>query len=329
MKEATEKIKLAYILAASHSGSTLLAFLLGAHPEIQTVGELKLTSIGDPNDYRCSCREYIKACPFWNKIKACMAEKGFEFDFGDAGTDIRTKASPYVKRLLKPLHRGKWLECIRDLGLIMSPNWRSNFPLIQKRNMALIECISQLSRKKIIVDSSKIGIRLKYLNRMKNIDLRVVRLIRDGRGVALTYVDPERFADAKDPSLRRGGDGKSRLSKKLSMEKAVMEWRRSNEEAEYVMSNIERDHCIEIHYEDLCSRTEETLRTVLRFLGTRSNMPVLDFKGMAHHVVGNGMRMDSTNEIILDDRWKNQLTMDDLDTFNQIGGKLNKRLGYE
>ena len=324
-----QKIKLAYILAASHSGSTLLAFLLGAHPEIQTVGELKLTSIGNPDDYRCSCREYIKTCPFWHEIELCMAGKGFTFDFGDPGTDIRTNASPYVKRLLKPLHRGRWMEYGRDLALNLSPNWRSNYPLIQKRNMALIECISQLSGKKVIVDSSKIGIRLKYLSRMENIDLRVVRLVRDGRGVALTYVDPERFADAKNPSLRRGGDGKSRLSKKLSMEQAVVEWKRSNEEAQVAMSNIGRDRCIEIHYEDLCLKTEETLRKIFRFLETDSPKPVLDFKDVDHHVVGNGMRMDSTNEIVLDERWKEQLTTHDLETFNAIAGNLNRHLGYE
>ena len=40
---------LVYILAASHSGSTLLAMLLSTHPEICTVGELKATNLGDPH----------------------------------------------------------------------------------------------------------------------------------------------------------------------------------------------------------------------------------------------------------------------------------------
>ena len=38
--------RLAYLLAASHSGSTLLAMLLGAHPEACTAGELKATNLG-------------------------------------------------------------------------------------------------------------------------------------------------------------------------------------------------------------------------------------------------------------------------------------------
>jgi len=62
----------------------------------------------------------------------------------------------------------------------------------------------------------------------------VIRLIRDGRAVALTYMDPAGFADAKDPSLRAGGMGGDRRREKLTMAQAAREWRRSNEEAEHV-----------------------------------------------------------------------------------------------
>jgi hypothetical protein len=41
----------------------------------------------------------------------------------------------------------------------------------------------------VLVDSSKVGIRLKYLLRIPEIDIRVIRVIRDGRAVALTYTD--------------------------------------------------------------------------------------------------------------------------------------------
>jgi len=57
-----EPIRLVYIMAASHSGSTLLAMLLNSHPEICTVGELKATSLGDPDSYYCSCRNKIREC---------------------------------------------------------------------------------------------------------------------------------------------------------------------------------------------------------------------------------------------------------------------------
>ena len=329
MAPHNKRIKLVYILAASHSGSTLLAFLLAAHPEIVTVGELKLTSIGKPETYRCSCREFIKTCPFWTHVKSCMAQKGFRFDIHNAGTDIRSNASSYVRRLLKPLHRGRLLEMLRDTGLFLSPNWRANYNRIQQRNLALIQCISELSGKRIIVDSSKIGIRLKYLKKTEGIDLRVVRLVRDGRGVALTYMDPEKFADAKDPSLRGGGIGQSRLSEQLSLEKAANEWKRSNEEGRHAVETLNEDEWIQIKYEDLCKSTEDTMKKIFRFLGTESEEPNLSFKNVDHHVVGNGMRLDTTNEIVLDDRWQTQLSKSDLDTFDAIAGFLNRELGYQ
>ena len=56
--------RLFYILAASHSGSTLLAMLLGSHPDVCTAGELKAASVGDVDAYRCSCGAPILQCGF-------------------------------------------------------------------------------------------------------------------------------------------------------------------------------------------------------------------------------------------------------------------------
>ena len=46
-------------------------------------------------------------------------------------------------------------------------------------------------------------------------------------------------------------------------------------------------------------------------------------------VVGNGMRLDSTPEIRLDERWKSALTKDDLAVFNRVAGAMNRRCGYQ
>ena len=80
--------ELAYILAASHSGSTLLAMLLGAHPEVCSVGELKIspTALGDPRQYRCSCGQRITACTFWKHVGAAMKVRGHQFDVTNART---------------------------------------------------------------------------------------------------------------------------------------------------------------------------------------------------------------------------------------------------
>jgi hypothetical protein len=232
-------IKLAYILSASHSGSTLLAMLLNSHPGVCSVGELKATSLGDVARYRCSCGELIRECRFWVRVSAAMAKRGLPFNITDAGTHYAGDGSPYVRRLLKPLHRGSVLEAVRDTALGLSPAWRRHLPRLQRTNAALVESLLEVTGKEVVVDSSKIGLRLKFLLRNPDLDVRVIRLIRDGRGVALAYTDPARFADATDPRRRGGGCGGDRSGERLSMAEAAREWRRSNEEAECVLAGLD------------------------------------------------------------------------------------------
>lgn len=326
---SNKRIRLVYLLAASHSGSTLLAMLLNSHPDVCTVGELKATSFGDPDKYRCSCRQVIKECPFWSGIRQDMAAKGFDFDITNAGTDIRTGMSPYVLRLLKPLHRGPVLERIRDLLLNLSPVWRKNLPKILARNLALIQSVAARTGSNVIVDSSKVGIRLKYLLRIPELDIRVIRAIRDGRGVALTYVDPAHFADAKEETLRQGGMGGERVGERLTMEQAAREWRRSNEEAEEALKLFDPSHQLNSHYENLCRYPAETLHKLFTFIGVDPAKRNNDFRMVENHVVGNGMRLDSSSEIKLDERWRTTLSPADLAVFNSIAGDLQHRFGYK
>lgn len=321
------KIPLVYILAASHSGSTLLAMLLGSHPDVCTVGELKATNLGDPDRYRCSCRELIRKCPFWAAISHDLALRGFPFDMTRAGTHFDAEGV-YAGRLLRPLHRGAILEAIRDGALTLSSTWRRKLSQIQSLNAALAECLLARTGKAVLVDSSKIGLRLKYLLRNPAFDVRVIRLIRDGRGVALTYTDPARYADASDPTLRGGGTGSSRDGERRSLAHAAREWRRSNEEAETILRQLPRSRWIEVRYEALCATPDPTLDRALTFLGLTSAPVRRDFRHVDHHVIGNGMRLDSDEGILLDDRWVSMLSPRDLDLFDSLAGDVNRRLGY-
>lgn len=320
--------RLVYILAASHSGSTLLAMLLGRHPEVCAVGELKATRLGDANVYRCSCGCLIRSCPFWIRVRDEMRGRGFEFDITRAGTDLRAGGTPVTRRLLKPLHRGRLLEAAREMALFLTPGWREHLTRVQQINAALAETLVTCTGRPVVVDSSKIATRLKYLLRNPRLDVRVVRLVRDGRGVALTYTDPARFADARDPALKGGGSGASRDADRLTMSAAAREWRRSNQEAEALLRRLEPSRWTEVRYEEICSAPIRTLRRLFEFIGVDPDATSLDFRSVDHHVVGNGMRLDATDEIRLDERWQSVLTTVDLATFATVAGDLNRRLGY-
>ena len=53
-----------FILGNSHSGSTLLSFLLAAHPDVINLGEVKSKTW--EKDRFCSCGLHTSKCPFYN-----------------------------------------------------------------------------------------------------------------------------------------------------------------------------------------------------------------------------------------------------------------------
>lgn len=112
------------------------------------------------------------------------------------------------------------------------------------------------------------------------------------------------------------------------MEEAAWEWRRSQEANEAALARMPRNRWTEVRYEELCADPEATLRRLLAFLDLDPDSVRLDFRAVQQHVIGNGMRFDTTSAIKLDDRWKTALTPEQLATFDRIAGDLNRRLGY-
>ena len=313
--------QLAYILAASHSGSTLLAMLLGSHRETCTVGELKAMSLGDPERYPCSCGELIKSCPFWNEVSARMAHRGMSFTVTDAGTNYGSGTSRYTRRLLKPLYRRPFLEAIRDAALRLSPSWRRRLPELHARNAALVETICDITGARIVVDSSKIALRLKYLFD-GGLDIKVVRLIRDGRAVALTYMNPGKYAGR----MTDGSNGS--FAQVMPMKEAAYRWRRSNEEAECLLTELDPAQWTELRYEEYCADPTATMNRVFEALELDPSEATRDFRSVEHHVVGNMMRLDTTSAVSLDERWRDVLTPEDINVFDRVAGDLNRRYGY-
>lgn len=318
--------RLVFILAASHSGSTLLSMLVGAHPDACCVGELKATSLSNPEEYRCSCRSRIKECGFWRKVSAGMKARGLDYEVTNAQTFIVESPSPYVNWLMRPLHRHKLAELGRDALLAVSPAWWRHYRRVQRRNLALLETLHEITGAKIVVDSSKVALRLKYLLRLPDTDVRVLWLVRDGRAVSLTYMDTTSFADATDPNFRGGGTGAKHATRTMS--EAAREWRRSNEAAEALLRGLDRSRWLRLSYEEYCTDPLTALRKICGFVGIDPEKIVLDFKSVEHHVVGNGMRFDTSSEIRLDERWRSVLTPADLATFDRIAGDLNRKYGY-
>lgn len=330
MRRAAERPpRLAYILAASHSGSTLLAMLLGAHPQACTVGELKLTDLDDAEQYRCSCGEHLRNCSFWTRAREIMVARGMtDFDLTRAGTSIFEVPSAYARRLLAPLYRGFPLEEVREVALRFSSVWQAHLEETQHRNVLLISALQEMTGAELVIDSSKLALRLKYLLSNPGLEVKVIRLVRDGRAASLTYTDEWTFADAADPARRGGGTGTRRPAPRQNIVEGAHEWRRSNESADALVARLPQSQWMRVRYEDLCLQPRDTLKSLCQFLGLDPALVTLDFRSKEQHVVGNGMRLDSTSEIRLDERWRTHLSLEHLQQFDRVAGRLNRQYGY-
>jgi hypothetical protein len=306
--KSSDATNLAYILAASYSGSTLLAMLLGCQQDAITVGEMRVPSLSDPDSYLCSCGEQIKKCQFWNDVSEGMAQRGIPgFDITDAQLSIHYAKSSYLRRLLDPLPRGAFLEMVRTIGLSLSPEWRGHLRNVHQRNSTLVEVLKEITGTKVVVDSSKIAVHLRYLLKAPALKTKVIWLVRDGRAVSNSML----------------GHGTK------TMADAALSWRRNNEGAERVLSEMPSSQWMFLKYEDFCKQPEETLRGLCKFLGMDASNVVLDFRAKQQHVLGNDMRLKSGSEIRADERWRTKLSKEDLAVFEAVAGDLNKKYGYQ
>ena len=112
------------------------------------------------------------------------------------------------------------------------------------------------------------------------------------------------------------------------MADAAREWKRSNEAADALTHQLPASQWIQVHYEELCRQPEPTLKRLCEFLGLDPGKLNLNFRLRRQHVIGNGMRFDSTSEIKLDERWKIHLSEWALQLFDEVAGDLNHRYGY-
>lgn len=155
-----------YIIGAGNSGTTLLSMVLGAHPQMVSVGELSQLDRYCAFDSLCTCGEPVSRCSFWTRIN------------DDSKSRFPLNPTSSLSQLL--LHRGSILR--------HDPHCASVF----SRNTELYEKISEVSGRPVIVDASKSPLRLYYLFRSGQIQLIPVYIARDGRA----YMDSAK---------RRGG----------------------------------------------------------------------------------------------------------------------------
>jgi len=297
---------LIYIMAPSYTGSTLLTCLLATHPNIGTIGELKATSMGDIDKYVCSCGALIRECGFWRRVKEEMEGGDAHFTLDYFGTNFRAD-SFLCDHVIRAGVRGRLFEVARSFALRLLPGCERRLRNILQQNRLLIEVISDIQHGDVFLDGSKDPIRLKHLLSGGYWNVRVIYLIRDGRGATNSYM---RHHD-------------------VPIETAAREWIYTSRECDLMLSRLEPRALLTVHYEELCQDPSGVLGRIYEFLGLEPGLGSINYQASKYHILGNAMRLKSTREIRLDEKWKRSLTHEDLEGFERIAGRINRSYGYE
>jgi hypothetical protein len=303
----SQKTPFAFVLAHSFSGSTLLSLLLGAHPEVATVGEMFIAPTHNTEEYTCSCGEPIDRCGFWQRVSREMASRGVPYDVRTEDTSLSAGAYGWPgNRVVWAEPRGRFLEAVRRAALALMPRVRSELHRRIEINRHLAEVVLDLRGARIFVDATKRPGRALLLRRDPQLDLRVIHLVRDGRAVCRS-------------TIRNLG---------RTVEEAARSWAASAKRCEELRRTLPPERWLTVRHEDLCRDAHGTLERIFGFLGVTPDHPLGDFRASDHHIIGNRMRLSRTSEIRLDECWRDELRPEQIRTVERIAGPELRRYGY-
>lgn len=307
----TKPTRVLYIGGVGRSGSSVLARLLDELPGATSIGEVvRLWERGIQANERCSCGERFANCPFWSNVGQA-AFGGWQHLDVEAVLDLKRR----VGRL-------------RHLPLLLGPRSETT---TARRVRAYASCyarlyagIQQLCGCDVVVDSSKNVSLAAVLRWSGEVDLRIVHLVRDVRGVAHSW-------GKRIPRPETDG---ATLMPAYSPWTVGVWWTVENALFHLLAARGVPTLCL--RYEYFVAHPSDALDSVLRFAGlpddSATRLP-LDGRKLrltrGHTMGGNPMRFASTPLALhSDDTWRDQLEPGGRRIVSALGLPLRIAYGY-
>ncbi len=310
MNRAQESYRVIYIMGSGRSGSTVLDIILGHLPDAVSVGELsRLPQVAWVENNYCSCGERARACPFWSEISDRWRERTGGDHVGDF---IR------LQRLFEG--RGGMTRLLADKALV-----RRRFDDYAFLVRALFGAIAEVSGKSLVIDSSKQVGRAFALVNTPDLDVRLLHLIRDGRGVAWSLHKAYKRDDKA---------GITRDFRPRPMPRTLLSWTKVNLLSEWVRGQVPRESSLKLRYEDVMRDPAEELRRLGPLIGVEMS-PVIDqvLSGepfeVGHNISGNRLRMSGSVRFKPDREWMTKMSRATKQELWLLYGSFLRRYGYE
>ena len=283
-----------YVGGFGRSGSTLLDRVLAQVGGCVAVGELvHLVQRGLIDDERCGCGEPFSACPFWGEVGvAAFGPTSWRSVDAEAvrGQQAALDRNRRIPAMILPQGHRRTAAATKDLGA-----WFAR----------IYAAVADVSGASVVVDSSKHASTAFLLRRAPGVDLRVVHLVRDSRGVAYSWAKRVQRPEVQGTTdeMPRYGAGR-----------AATKWLSYN--SLFHLLAATGVPTLPLRYEQLVADPCTALQSVLEL-------------APSHSVAGNPMRFRSGRlSLVLDEEWRERMTPRSRNVVTAITKPLLTSYGY-
>lgn len=302
-------VRVLFLGGLGRSGTTLLERLLGQLNGVSPLGEVvHLWQRDLVDDERCGCGDRFSACGFWQKV-------GVEaFGGWDAVEPQR------VHKLAAAVERTRH---IPRLALGGKPKGIDEYAAYYAKVYAAAATVTGATA---VVDSSKHSA-LAYCLRHADVDLRVIHMVRDSRGVAYSWTKKVMRPEAEtDEEMTRYSPSRSALL-----------WNAHN--ASFGLLGRLGVKVLRVRYEEMLADPVATLRSIAAFADLPE--PTLSFLqktdegfiadlGPSHSAAGNPMRFTiGSVPLRRDEAWRRSLPKGQRRLVGALTAPLLSAYGYK
>lgn len=282
-----------------------MSYLLAAHPNATTVGELsyfkrrvsRRPAEGTPGI--CACGANTHECPELLRVwRAGSVQLPWYLRSGDYNM-FTLVASRRIDRILRYIHSRS-----TGAGLpIFAPLYRK----VQMANRRAICAALEQPGAQLLVDASKTVERAVFLLNSGDYDIDFIHLSRDGRAQVNSCLH-RNYLDVERASAAYAG------------------WHRDILE---FLDPIEASRRHRVVYEELCNNPVDVMSSLYRALGLSDYGLARDFRSATSHMIGNpNVVFDDSERIYNPEVWRQQMSCSALESFQREAGAMNRELGY-
>ena len=255
-----DRLKVIYILGAGRSGSTLLSMLLGNQPGLFNAGEIRYLLYENmrARDLPCSCGLRVEDCPFW----------------GDVASNLQGSLINTVTETLRS----------RNAIRLFTKTGKNTIRTLSNELQEVYDVIASKAGTHVIIDTSKHPLYAYCLKHAPGIELYIVHLVRDPRGMVSSWSRRKGYLETK-PALR-----------------VAMTWNLLNGLGEMLFRNYPL--YIRLRYEDFGREPLESLNEIVKFCGLNIDLQnVLHGDGYFHltkvqHILAGNPEKYSVGSVI-------------------------------